>query len=98
MLLTLVAESLAQSPQLHVVHAAEWPEVEAHAAGCTPDVVIYDLEAGSNWHILPFLYQNPGTLLIGLDAETNRAVLVSGQETQSLTLEWMKELVEAGLR
>jgi hypothetical protein len=93
MLLSLVADSLAQSTNLHVVQAAAWEEVNALTAECAPDVLIYDLAAASENNILPLLYKNPLLLLIGLDVETNRAVLLAGKETRLLTLERMKEIV-----
>lgn len=71
-----------------------WEQIAAHAADCTPDVLIYDLDSASESAILPLLYKNPHLLLIGLDVETNRAVLIAGQETSSLTLERVREIVE----
>ncbi len=96
MLLTLLADSLRQSPNLRVLQTAEWPEVEAHAAGAAQDVLIYELEDSSIWHILPFLFRNPAILLIGLDTETNRALLISGRETHSLTMNQIRTIVEGG--
>ena len=93
MLLSLVADSLAQSTDLHVVHANAWEEVNTLSTECTPDVLIYDLAAASESYILSLLFKNPLLLLIGLDVETNRAVLLAGKETRLLTLERMKEIV-----
>ena len=98
MLLSLVANSLEQSPNLHVIHATSWSEAAVHVADCKPDVLIYDLDSSSESAILPLLYKNPHLLLIGLDVETNRAVLIAGQETSSLTLERVKEIVESVTR
>ena len=98
MLLSLVGNSLEQSPNLHVIHEATWSEVVARSADCKPDVLIYDLDSSSESAILPMLYGNPHLLLIGLDVETNRAVLIAGQETSSLTLERVKEIVESVTR
>ena len=94
MLLSLVANSLEQSPNLHVIHEASWREVAARAVDCKVDVLIYDLDSSLESALLPMLYENPHLLLIGLDVETNRAVLIAGQETSSLTLERVKEIVE----
>ena len=96
MLLSLVASSLANSPDLKVVHETTWGEVEAHTACCAPDVLIYDLESAAEKAILPMLFNNPRLLLIGLDVETNRAVLIAGQETHSFTMDRMRAVVEGG--
>jgi hypothetical protein len=93
MLLSLVASSLMHHEDLHVVQAAAWEEIGVLSAVCTPDVLIFDLSAAYENHILTLLFKNPGLLLIGLDVETNRAVLLSGKEARSLTLERMKEIV-----
>jgi hypothetical protein len=94
MLLTLVAASLAQGPKLRVKQAATWADVESITAECTPDVLICGLEGASDSAILPLLFKNPRLLLIGLDVETNRAILLAGQEARSLTLEQIKGIIE----
>jgi hypothetical protein len=95
MLLSLVANSLAQSKNLRVMHATNWEEVESLVSECTPDVLIYDPVSASESHILPLLFKNPHLLLIGLDVETNRAVLLTGKESRTLTLERVKEIIES---
>jgi hypothetical protein len=94
MLLTVVAASLSQSTSLRVFQAPTWAEVVSLAEHYTPDALIYDLPGAAESHILPLLSKNPRLLLIGLDGETNRAVLHAGRETKSLTLEWVKETIE----
>ena len=94
MLLALVANNLARSKNLHIIQASTWAEVVAQTAECIPDVLIYDLASASEGHILPLLFEHPHMLLIGLDVETNQAVLLSGQEARSLTLSQIKEIIE----
>ena len=97
MLLSLVAASLERSPNLRVMQAANWNEVAAFSSECTPNVLIFDLESTSDSAILPLLHINPNLQLIGLDVETNRAILLEGKENLYLTLERMKEIVEKSL-
>ena len=96
MLLSLVAASLEQCPELRIARAATWAEAGQRLAppAGVPDVLIFDLTNSNESHILPLLLKNPGLLLIGLDTECNRAVLVSGQEARSLTLNQIREIVE----
>lgn len=94
MLLSLVTNSLAQSPKLRVLQATNWDEIEKLLSEYTPNVLIYDLVDASESHILTLLFKNPHLLLIGLDVETNRAMLLTGKESRSLTMERMKEIVE----
>lgn len=93
MLLSLITASLAEDANLRVIHATNADEINALATNCLPDVLIYDLDAASKNHILPLLFLNPSLLMIGLDVETNRALLIAGKETRSLTLDKVKDLI-----
>jgi hypothetical protein len=96
MLLSLVSASLMQSEDLIVIQTSLWKEIEIIPKDCIPDVLIYDLPAASVGSILPLLFKNPRLLLIGLDVETNRAVLIAGKETRFLTLDLVKDMVLSG--
>ena len=92
LLLSLVAVSLAESPDLCVTQAVAWSEIEQLLAEGVPDVLVFELTDIQESHLLPLLFENPKLLLIGLDAECNRAMLLSGREAQPLTLNQIKEL------
>ncbi len=96
LLLSLVGAGMEESENLHLVRATTWAQVEALTAVTAPDVLIYDLAVASESHILPLLFRSSNLLLIGLDPETNRAILLAGKETQALTLERVQEIVEQG--
>jgi hypothetical protein len=93
LLLSLVEASLGQNENLRVVHADRWEEIGDIGVDCTPDVIIYDLDGANGGNLLPLSFKNPHILLIGLDTEYNHAVLLVGQETSSLTLERVKEII-----
>lgn len=92
MLLSLVADSLEQSAGLRVARATTWRQASALLTEHAPGVLIFDLTAANESRVLPLLLTWPGLSLVGLDAERNRAVLVSGQETQALTLDRIREI------
>ena len=96
LLLSGVAASLAERPGLKVARAATWTEANRRLAppAGVPDTLIFDLTDANVSHILPLVLKNPGLLLIGLDPERNQAVLVSGQQARSLTLDQIREIVE----
>jgi hypothetical protein len=94
LLLAGLAASLEQGACLRAVRAATWSKASRMLAEQPPDVLIFDLTNANESHILPLLLTNPDLLLLGLDTECNRAVLVSGQEAQSLTLDQLREIVE----
>jgi hypothetical protein len=93
LLLWSVAASLEPCAGLRVLRAATWAKAARLLAEQAPDALIFDLEGDRDSHILPLLLTNPELLMLGLDAECNRAVLVSGQEARSLTLDQIRELV-----
>lgn len=94
MLLALVAHSLESAVTVRLLRAATAKEAADMLTHNRPDVLLYDLDAALDSAILPLLLQNPRLLLIGLDVETNRAVLLSKQERRCLTLDQVKTLVE----
>ena len=95
MLLSGVASSLRQCPDLRVMHAANWEEVRRLPADYVPDAVIFDLNDASESHILPLWSKNPALVMLGLDPECNQAVLLTGQETHALTVDHIKEMIGA---
>jgi|MudIll2142460700_1097286.scaffolds.fasta_scaffold1042958_1 hypothetical protein len=96
MLLSLVAGNLSRSPNLNINNEANWEEVAACAAKFAPDVLIYEMPCASESSILQLLNKYPRLLLIGLDLETNRAVLIAGQEAHSFTMDHIRAIVEGG--
>ena len=94
MLLSGVAAGLAEVPGLEVARASTWADADRLLAKRIPDVLIFDLTGPGESHVLPLLFKNPHLVMVGLDTEHNQAVLVSGQETRSLTLKQMRFIVE----
>ena len=96
LLLSGVAAGLGECSGLQVTQTATWADASRLLAERIPDALIFDLTGTCESHILPLLFKNPHLLMIGLDAECNRAVLVSGQEARALTLNEISELVQRG--
>lgn len=96
LLLGVVAAALGKCPDLQVSQAASWTEAGKLLAKSMPDVLIFDLSAASQSHLLPLLLKNPHVLMIGLDAEHNQGVVVTGQEAHSLTLGQIREIAVTG--
>lgn len=96
MLISLVAASLEQDLELCVEQAATWNEVSQVLDEHIPDVLIFDLKNPNESHILPLVFQNPHLMMIGLDVESDQAVLLSGKEVHSLTLKQIKDFIGNG--
>lgn len=94
LLLWCVADVLSECTGLRVTQAANWAEAEAALAQCTPEVLIFELADAGDGRLLPLLCRNPQLMLVGLDAELNRALLLEAQETCALTLDQVRAIVE----
>lgn len=95
MLISLVTASLKECPDLRIAQARSWPEASRSLADHFPDVLIFDLGGSCESDVLPLLLENSALLLVGLDLEANRAVLVSGREARALTLDQIRELAQS---
>ena len=93
LLLSGVAASLEQCPDLRVVRAPTWEEVRRLSEEVVPDAVIFDLSDAQESHILPMWFKNPALVMLGLDPECNQAVLLRGQESGSLTVSHIKAMI-----
>ena len=93
MLLSLVGDALAECSGLEVCRAITWADASRRFEDDPPDVVIFDLDASCEGHVLPLLLRKPAPLMIGLDAECNQAVLVSGQEARGLTMDQIRHII-----
>jgi len=96
LLLSGVAVGLVESPNLRVLEASTWVDVEALLADGAPDVIVFELTAANESHMLPLLFKNPQLMMVGLDVESNQAVLVSGHEARSLTVDQIRRIAERG--
>ena len=77
---------------------ARRPDVTDPIRAHRPQAVLFDLAMAQPDFAVALLLKNPGLLLIGLDTESNRAVLVSGQKARSLTLNQIREIAEGRTR
>jgi hypothetical protein len=96
LLVSGVANGLRECAGLVVLLAPCWAEAEALLTQYRPDALVFSLADAGDSHLLPLLCQNPTLVLVGLDTERNRAVLLTGRVTRALTLERMKEIVTTG--
>ena len=96
LLLPLVAACLKENPELGVMHATTWWKASKLVAEAVPDVLIFDTSDAHQSDILLLLAKNPDLLLIGLDVEFNQAVVLGGQEAESLSLQGVRQIVERG--
>jgi DNA-binding NarL/FixJ family response regulator len=93
--------SLRDQPGLDVVRIdASLPTVAQRLSALRPDVVIFDLAAPnspfSNLHFpSSILQKHPGISLIGLDVNSNKVLVLSGQEHTVLAANDLAQVIQA---
>jgi hypothetical protein len=93
LLLSGVAACLAESADQYILRANSLHEAGPLVAQAVPDVIICDLADASQATVLQLLVEHPQLVLLGLDMERNRGVLLSAQEAHALTVHDIQELV-----
>ena len=90
------AVSLAECPQLSLIRLDSsvidiWPQVDS----LKPDVVVFELEIPQSPFVLSLLKERPGILLIGLDLDRNRVVVLNSRQQLLRTMHDLCQIVEA---
>jgi DNA-binding NarL/FixJ family response regulator len=60
-----------------------------------PDVVVFELEIPHSPLILSLLKERPGILLVGLDLECNRVIVLNSRQHSTQTMHDLYQIVEA---
>lgn len=103
LLIAGVEASLRDEPEMDVMRMridAILPDVAQRLSVLSPDVVIFNLVApGSPFSDLHFsatiLQEHPGMALIGLDPNSNTALVLSGQERTVLAADDLAQVIQA---
>jgi len=61
-------------------------DIEERLRYISPDLVIFDLDAPHSQFVIPFLKDQPGTTLLGLDAACGKVIALSSQHYTTLTV------------
>ena len=91
-----VAVSLANCPQMPLIrldcNASDiWQQIDA----LDPDVIVLELKIPHSPFILTLLKERPGILLLGLDQDCNRVIVLNSRIHFSRTMHDLCQIVEA---
>jgi hypothetical protein len=91
-----VAVSLANCPQISLIRIDSniydiWQQINA----LNPNVIVFDLEIPHPPLILSLLKEKPGILLLGLDLECNRVIVLNSRQHFTQTMHDLCQIVEA---
>ena len=87
-----IEASLNLDPECEVVGHA-WPFDQQELSKSYPDVVIFELDAVPPERLYALSKEIPGLLLIGIDPESNRAQLWSGQQAKGWTSQDLSRVI-----
>lgn len=87
LILGTVGWSLERYPELEVLRLASPLPEQQELAALAPDVVLFDVRSSRPNLAGSMLEARPGLLLIGLDADSDRAVIWTGEGSRALSAE-----------
>jgi hypothetical protein len=87
--------SLGDNPELGVmrIHTTV-PNIGGRLKALDPDAVIFDWDAPHTEFVLPFLREQPGVPLLGLDVTRSEVVAVCSQRYLALTVDDLARVVK----
>ena len=91
-----VAVSLADCRQMSLVRIDSnlfdiWQQIDV----LDPDVIVFELEIPHSPFVLSLLKERPGILLLGLDLECNRVIVLNSRQHFTQTMHDLCQIVEA---
>jgi hypothetical protein len=72
------------------------PDALQRLEAARPDVVLFDLAGARPDFTIAVLRKHTGLLLIGVDLDTGKMLVVSGAESRLLTLEDLTQMINTG--
>ncbi len=89
-----IQASLKIQPELQVSEiGGSDPDLTAPLAASCPDVIIFDLTSTRPLISLAFLAEHPQVLFIGLDLNSDRVLVLSGQFSKVVTTDHLLQLI-----
>ena len=95
LLMDTVEASLGENPELGVMRVhTNVPDIGARLKSVQPHLVIFDWDTPHCQFVLPFLREQSGIPLLGLDVTCSRAIMLCSQEHTILTADELAELIQ----
>jgi hypothetical protein len=92
-----LAACLADRPHLTLHHLdAATPDLARQIRLLAPDVLVFDLAAAHPDYAIALLREHPRLLLIGVDILNARTLILSGQQSEVLTIDDLEHVIESG--
>ena len=97
LVVSTVGESLRGQEGFQILHIDPLrPDALQRLNAARPDVVLFDLTSTQPNFTIAVLKKNPGLLLIGVDLEIDKMLVMSGEESRLLTTDDLVQMMETG--
>ena len=95
LLMDTVEASLDENPELGVMRMhSNVPDIGQRLKSIQPHLIIFDWDAPHCQFVLPFLREQSGVPLLGLDVTCSKAIMLCSQEHTILTADELAELIQ----
>jgi hypothetical protein len=99
LLLAGAEASLRGRPGLEVARLdVTLPDLSKRLRHLRPDVIVFDLSAPHPEFAFTFLQENPGLLLIGLDANSDTVIMLSSQHHTAARMDDLIQVIQTRMR
>jgi hypothetical protein len=96
LLMDTVEASLGDNPELGVMRMhTNVPNIGERLQKLQPHLIIFDWDAPHCHFVLPFLREQAGIPLLGLDVTCSKAIMLCSQNYTVLTADQLSELIQA---
>lgn len=95
LLMDTVEASLGENPELGVMRIhSNVPDIGERLKSIQPHLIIFDWDAPHCQFVLPFLREQSGIPLLGLDVTCSKAIMLCSQEYTILTADELAGLIQ----
>ena len=95
-ILGTVGASLGRYPQLEVVSLSPPFPTAQELEAMAPVAILFDLEAARPEGVFSLLETCPGLLLVGVNPDTNEALMWTGQQLHELSTQGLVDVITGG--
>ncbi len=97
LVMSIIGASLQEKSEFQVQRIQEpLPNMINKLETPPPDVILFDLATAQPHFVIPLLRNHPTIMLIGVDLESNRMLVLFGEQSRLLTADDLVQVIEGG--
>jgi len=97
LVMATIGASLQEKPEFQVQQIEGLlPDIIDKLDAAPPDAILFDLAKAQPHFLIPLLRNHPKIMLIGVDLESNKMLVLSGEQSRLLTADDLVQVIEGG--